>query len=165
MVSVKGLDPSADVIYEAVVECDNRIVAQAGDLDADGAGDVLVMCTPAEPHGSSTWMTSAISGQDGTILWQRPGGIVSIAASVDGVGADVATSSGTDDVTMRDGLALGPIWSAHMSWGHYPFSAGDVDGDGRVEIAIKWPGSMPLGGGPLFFELLSGRDGTVLWGP
>ena len=53
----------------------------------------------------------------------------------------------------------------HVSWGNYPFSAGDVDGDGRAEIAIKSPGAMPLGGSPLFFELLSGRDGTVLWGP
>jgi outer membrane protein assembly factor BamB len=50
---------------------DLRISAGSGDLDGDGALDIVVAVRGAGEEASATWDVRALSGRDGKVLWQR----------------------------------------------------------------------------------------------
>ena len=114
------------------------VVAPAGDLDADGGQDLLVLL-PRYGDPDAGWV-SAFSGDSGQPLWQADGvqldpwAIVSVAGDVTGDGShEVLLSSVFSTARLLDGASGSTRFQrqAHMA---YPL--GDVDGDGRGEMGL-----------------------------
>ena len=158
-------------------------VAGAGDVDADGRGD-LAIGVPDDPqeHGR----VEVRSGQDGALLFALDG-----AASGDKLGL---THCGVGDVDGdgRDDVAIGSRWEdagghdagavrvlsgagGHVLWeatgdggadlhGWAVAPAGDVNHDGRPDVLAGAPRyGLSAGGKPCYARLYSGRDGAVIY--
>jgi hypothetical protein len=141
-------------------------VARAGDVDADGFGDVLVgayaqsdsdpdeglaflyLGSAAGPHATPDWSASPDEPS------ARFGISLASAGDINGdgfgdvlIGADLADGAVPDEGRVYlyrggpGGLSPNPVWTAASGqglsyFGHAVAGAGDVDGDGFADIAV-----------------------------
>ena len=137
---------------------------------------VTISATANPPYGSTRGTIYAYSGRSGKLFWKHVGekgdllgtgleaagdvegdGVPDVAAGAPGVNA-VLVLSGKDGHTL---LHLTGD-SADVNLGTTAAGVGDVDGDGRPDIAAGAPGSNHAGAGAGRVYLFSGRDGRRL---
>jgi hypothetical protein len=161
---------------EAVGDEFGWIARGIGDVDHDGVTDVTVSATANPPYGSTRGTVYAYSGRSGKLLWKHAGengallgtgleaagdvnadGVPDVAAGAPGVNAVLVLSG-------RDGRTLLRLTgdSADVNLGTTAAGVGDVDRDGRPDIAGGAPGSNRAGAGAGRVYLFSGRDGRRL---
>jgi hypothetical protein len=169
------------VAGEAEGDAFGRALGGAGDVDGDGLPDLVVGAPGADPAGNGSGRVRVLRGLDGAVLWSADGG-----ASFDGLGASVAgagdvNGDGRDDVIAGAPGADGNTGYARVYSGvggavlwTFPGDApgdragaavagvGDLDGDGRDDVAVGFPGSgaRTAGGGRVV--VFSGADGALL---
>lgn len=125
------------------------VVSAAGDVDADGTPDILV----GSPAGNCA---RAFSGDDGSLIHRydgrQPGDRLGVAVASAGdldadghvdilIGADQAMGDGPGYAAVYSGRTHAPLFVVEgpepgAGFGGSVSSAGDVDGDGRLDIII-----------------------------
>ncbi|MCB9892516.1 MAG: VCBS repeat-containing protein [Planctomycetes bacterium] len=149
-------------------------VADAGDVNADGVGDILVGAGQAY---SSTGYAKVFSGRDGTVLHTLTGVVSNgsgYAWSCAGVGD--ADADGFDDIAIG-AFAIGGgrvflysgrlgtlLWTASSLGPYDSFGAalsiiGDVNGDGLADVLV---GAHQVNAGNGYAQVLSGLDGAIV---
>jgi hypothetical protein len=111
--------------------------AAIGDIDGDAVSDLLVRAPSAAFRGfNSAGLVAALSGSTGDVLWSRSG----------------------QDFSR---VPLGTLFGGDRL-GYVASPAGDVDGDGIIDVLVSASryGSAGFDSGRVY--LLSGRDGEVL---
>jgi FG-GAP-like repeat/FG-GAP repeat len=128
-----------------------KSVANAGDVDGDGYGDVVVGADGTRRDQGAVYVfrggPEGVSPTDSVALGGVGSGLgisVASAGDVDGDGfGDVIAGA---DVTLR-----GPAGAAGMNYGYAVSSAGDVNGDGCADVIVgAW---LAAGGGGAFVYL------------
>ncbi|MEW6752696.1 MAG: FG-GAP-like repeat-containing protein [Candidatus Latescibacterota bacterium] len=154
-----------------------------GDLDADGDADLLVSF--AEEQGSTAdlrrlargWVTLFNDGRgrfavgDVHVLAPpgAPGGLLRLSAddlNEDGL-LDVVVGAGADSTTVFANQGAG-LFTPYLVWrGEWLLGTGDVDGDGRVDVATATPAEGGQPRGWVRVHLADGHGGftTVAVGP
>jgi hypothetical protein len=170
------LGVTGDASYDAF----GTSVDGAGDVDGDGVPDLLVGSPAGTPPAGSVHL---LSGKDGAPLLMlvgdangdRFGEAVAGVGDVDGDGVpDVAVGAPQADGLGTNGgrvsVYSGVDGSEHFTHqgaafdhlGQAVAAAGDVDGDGRIDVLVGAPlaDGLAFNGGAGW--LFSGRDGSVL---
>ena len=159
-------------------------VCGLGDVDGDGLGDVAVAAWNADPAGSNSGAVRVLSGATGALIRAHAG-----ESTYDFFGSAVASAGDVDGDGVGD-LVVGASWSDFAGSGAgsaYVYSgatgaqllvlrglapgdafgaavagAGDVDGDGRADVAVGAPGADASGASSGSATIFSGADGSVL---
>ncbi len=152
-------------------------VAGAGDVNGDGAMDVIAGGPFANASGGLVYV---LSGADGSTIHQISGsggdflgaGVTGVN-DVDGDGnSDFAIGSswagGAGSVTLYSGATGAAIWTANgpspgQQFGASLSGAGDVDGDGTPDVITGSPMDGTNGPGAGSATVLSGATGAVIW--
>jgi len=172
-----------DSLFDAYSQIPNvpavtNIAFPASDLDGDGAEDLLVMNISSEPETEIfNSNISALSGADGSILWQKeyPGSLVFAltAGDLNGDGkADVMVDEimaeesliQRSSVSILDGRSGMEIWShPQMLAMTLAYPTKDIDGDGASEVLVHTFGMDSLNNSiSTRIARVSGDDGTTL---
>lgn len=128
------------------------IARNIGDVDGDGANDVVIS---APTHGAHAGRVYVYSGRSGTLLWQADG------RRGDELGTGLEAAGDTNHDGVPDVIASGPagrgvarVYSgrdgqllrefhaerADESYGNHACGAGDVDRDGYADLIVGSPG-------------------------
>ena len=184
---VSGADGTSRFTLHGVAPMDlfGYSLACAGDVDGDGFSDLVIGAYGNDDFGPEAGTAYVFSGQSGALLHELSGGeayenngiSVAGAGDVDGDGlddvlvgawgSDLAGSnagaarvfSGADGSLLR--LLLG---EAELDlFGVAVCGLGDVDGDGRADLAVgaKWNDQAGSGAGSV--HVFSGADGSPLF--
>ncbi|MDX1383593.1 MAG: FG-GAP-like repeat-containing protein, partial [Thermoanaerobaculia bacterium] len=145
-----------------------------GDVDGDGAADLVASAPANQPGGDSAGTVFVYSGASGAELWRVVGAPgdqlgmgIEAAGDVDGDGVpDVAAGapgaarayiySGSDGTVIHE---LSPPEGRSGSFGAKTAGTGDVDGDGGADVVVGAPGAGNGAGAAMVF---SGADGSLL---
>jgi hypothetical protein len=162
-----------------------RAIAAAGDINADGFGDVWIGAPRFGFAGTTAGEVELRSGANGQVLLTlagTPGAgfgfSIAGGSDIDGdlvpdvvVGAPLDTTAGAraGAVYLFSGATGLPIRShfgtaAQQGLGHAVLLWEDVDGDGRADYAIGSPTPW-LSGNTSSVAAFRGIDGTPLWSP
>jgi hypothetical protein len=157
-------------------------VAAAGDVNADGYSDVIVGTPFDDTNANDSGLAVVYSGATGQALFEvrgtsageQLGSAVAGAGDInkDGrddfiVGVPNSDQNGTDSGSVR--VISGKDWStihllkgaaAHYRFGSAVAGAGDVNGDGYLDIVVGAPGSAQESGSATVF---SGKNGSVIF--
>jgi len=157
-------------------------VASAGDVNADGYGDLVVGAPQADVKGAGSGSVMVRSGKDGALLHAFHGDNAgdSLGWSVASAGAangdqhdDVVAGAPNDDnngqrsgmVRTFSGSTGAVLWSANGDFvsdrfGYSVSSAGDVSGDGLDDVVAGAPLDDNNGNNSGMARVLSGADGS-----
>ena len=162
-----------------------QCVVSAGDVDADGFPDLATTYRQSSGAlGTAAGAVQVFSGRTGAVLWtfmgthvgDALGRSVASAGNVDGDGhGDLAVgipnfdAAGLDAGAVivysgRDGSQLrvlsGPFARAHLGWD--VACLGDVNGDGRADLAVSGQPEAATPKPAGFVRIYSGADGALL---
>jgi hypothetical protein len=159
-------------------------VSDAGDIDGDGFGDLLIGAPRTGVAGKDTGSISVRSGQTGVELYRVDGETqllqfgfsVSGGSDVNGDGVpDLVVGANVDDELVRDGGSVRVLSGVDGSelfssvsgsidgyLGQSVANVGDVNGDGLADVLAGSPGDDENGFFAGAARLLSGADGSVL---
>ncbi len=159
-------------------------VREAGDVDGDGVGDLVVGAPFHDGAGADSGAARVFSGRDGSVLHtfvgiaagDELGSSVASAGDTDGdghddvlVGAPGADVAGNDRgyarvFSGRDGSVLTTLFGlfADDRFGAAVSALGDIDGDARADYAVGAP--QVFGAGIGYVAVVSGQSGTILQG-
>jgi hypothetical protein len=161
-------------------------VSGAGDVDRDGFPDIVVGIPKDDNTATNSGSARVYSGQTGAILYtfdgdsrgDELGGSVSGAGDVDGdfyadilVGARKTDNNGTDSGSARvySGRTGSILYTFHGAsagdtFGGAVSGAGDTNKDGFADLIVGASLGTPQGGSKTgYVEVLSGKDGSLLW--
>ncbi|MBI3450677.1 MAG: FG-GAP repeat protein [Acidobacteria bacterium] len=152
------------------------IARDAGDVDRDGAHDVVTSAPTKAIGGASAGRVYLYSSRSGRLLWKVDGapgdqlgmgvegagdtnhdGVPDIIASAPGAGK-AYIYSGADGRVLQTltGEAKGDIFGRHVA------GVGDVDHDGCADVIVGAPGNAAAGAGAGRAYVYSGKDGHTL---
>jgi len=156
-------------------------LARAGDLDGDGASELLVGAPMERVAGERRGVVRVYSGRDGSLrfhlegddAFDRFGYAVAGGEDLDGDGVpDLVIGAPTGEpaagcVQARSGRSGAVLWTAGGSepgerFGHSLDLLGDLDGDGRAEVVVGAPYADAAGTNAGRVVVLSGADGSRL---
>lgn len=175
------VEPDVRIIHEwrgeSAADEFGWIARGIGDADKDGVTDVTISATSNPPFGNGRGIVYLYSGKSGKLLWKHLGdssaalGIGLEAAgdvNGDGVPDVVAGAPGLNAVLVlsgKDGKELLRLRgdSADVNLGSAAAGIGDVDRDGRPDIAGGAPGNASAGAFTGRVIVFSGRDGHRLF--
>jgi FG-GAP repeat/FG-GAP-like repeat len=186
-----ALFPNASVLTKPFVE-DVRVIHEwrgdsaghefgwigraIGDVDGDGASDVVISGTQNPPYGSTHGTLRAYSGRSGRLLWRRDGergwvlgtsveaagdvdhdGVPDVIAGAPGAGIAIVLSG-------RDGREIRRMTgdSTEGNFGGAVAAAGDIDGDGYGDVIVGASGASAHLSGAGRAIVFSGRSGERL---
>lgn len=159
-------------------------LANAGDVDGDGCGDLVVGARLHDGNGADSGLARVVSGRSGATLLRihgtgagdQLGTAVAGVGDVDGDGrADLAVGAPRNDAGGANAGAVYVVrgsdgtlaWSrvggnAGDGFGRAVANAGDVDGDGRLDVIVGAPfaDTGATNGGAAY--VFSGVDGALL---
>lgn len=190
--SPQGVGGESELLYQWdspwVSASYGTVVSRAGDVNADGVEDLLVGAPLASFGGTNSWGGVCLySGADGTLLQQRIG-----KHAHDQLGASLAAAGdlnhdGFDDFYIgAPGTNPGNAWNtgsvfavsgsdssllfqrdgtrAYGSFGKSIANAGDVNGDGTMDLVVGAPaGGLFYAYDPGEVFVYSGTDGSLLF--
>lgn len=136
-------------------------VFQVGDVQADGAPDWAHAITSYDEDGERRTERAVVSGRTSLRLWSgRVGGPA--RGSVDGDGDDLLFV-GSGGLQAQDGKTGQELWVAATprNEAYAPRAIGDLDGDGREEVAVALYGAST--GYTSRTRVLAGADGSLRW--
>ena len=153
------------------------IARNIGDVDGDGAADVVTSAPTSRKAGPAAGRVYVYSSKRGTLLWSADGapqdqlGIGLEAAgdvNADGVGDVIAAAPGGGYAKVyggRDGRALMTLRSGQSgeAFGRHVQGIGDVNGDTVPDLIVGAPGTpaSPTGFSGRAY-IFSGKDGAML---
>jgi Tetratricopeptide repeat/FG-GAP-like repeat/FG-GAP repeat len=153
------------------------IARNVGDVDGDGANDLVISAPTHGAAGSHAGRIYVYSGRDGGLLWSADG------AAGDELGTGVEAAGDTNHDGIPDVIASGPagrgiarIYSGRDGrvlqefhaenpdemYGNHSAGAGDVDGDGCADVIVGSPGKDGESKTPGHAYVYSGRTGERL---
>ena len=124
----------------------HTVHASGGDLNGNGAADILIASVTGVGRNNYTSFLRAVSGADGSILWQV-------------LGTDLAggRKSFTVDVKTKQRTEL----AADVEFGSAVVSTADVNGDGVRDVATV-TGALHDGKSTRAVRVFSGKDGALI---
>lgn len=179
-----GVDGAVLLTFMGTTSNDNfgSAVSGAGDVNNDGFSDLIVGAPAFDLHGPESGLARVFSGSDGAILFSFYGEtqISFLGDSVSGVG-DI-DQDGFDDVVVgapgennysgavrvysgHDGSILYTFHgdSEYLDFGFSVSGAGDVNGDGVVDVIVGAPSDNSNGSNSGLARVFSGADGAILY--
>jgi hypothetical protein len=152
------------------------IARNIGDVDGDGASDLVTSAPTKEIDGTPAGRVYVYSSKSGRLLWTadgRPGDQVGTGVegagdtNHDGVPDVVAGAPGGGRAYVyagRDGKILRTLEAENRDddFGRHASGAGDVDRDGYADLIVGAPGNNAGGKGAGRAYVYSGRTGRVL---
>ncbi|MEM9555425.1 MAG: hypothetical protein AAGC60_14310 [Acidobacteriota bacterium] len=143
-----------------------------GDIDDDGAEDLIISALTFAGDGINRGRASVYSGATGALLHTITGAAdftflgfsVNAAGDVDADGVpDYIVGGGQVEVYSGADHSLLLDLTATTGFAHDVSSAGDVDGDGHADLFVGTQGTSVSFPGAGRVWALSGADGSVLW--
>ena len=173
----------ATLVGEAVGDRFGHAVCALGDVNADGVGDLAVSAPHSDAAGNQSGRVYVISGADGSWIRVLDGGPFdhfgqSLAGAgdlnADGRGdllvgaplSDLGAFNGGSAylISGRDGGEIAAFHGAQIGdqLGHWVANAGDLDGDGTIDLALGAPGDDGGGLDAGAVTVRSGATGALL---
>lgn len=168
------VEPDVDVVFSAFGEQPGDGFGWAGedlgDIDGDGASDLITSAPFQINGGINTGKVYVYSGATGALLASHTGApgellgfSVSLAGDLNGDGTNDYVAGSLARVVAWSGADHSVLWQqtgTTFRFGYDVDTAGDVNGDGLDDVVV---GETAVNGNAGAVHILSGADGSFIW--